>query len=63
MGYAVIMAGPLEFWGTYWLGTSDFALTLQAILMATPTIALFAVGPVGFNPMEHFSCLSRPHDR
>jgi signal transduction histidine kinase len=51
MGYAVIMAGPLEFWGTYWLGTSDFALTLQAILMATPTIALFALFPNGrFKP-------------
>lgn len=47
MGYAVIMAGPLEFLGGYWFGTTDFALTLQAILMGSPTIALFALFPNG----------------
>jgi len=47
MAYAIIMAGPLEYWSSYWFDTVNFANTFQAILMATPTIALFALFPNG----------------
>ena len=47
MFYGIIMAGPMERWSAYWLGTPQFAITLQGLLMATPTIALFALFPNG----------------
>jgi signal transduction histidine kinase len=45
--YGIVMAGPLERWGSYWIGDSEFAISLQAYLMATPTIAFFALFPNG----------------
>jgi signal transduction histidine kinase len=45
--YAVLMAGPLEHWSVYWLGTLEYAWLIQGILLATPTVALFAVFPNG----------------
>jgi signal transduction histidine kinase len=45
--YGVIMTGPLEAWGSYWLGDSQFVIQLQALLMATPTIALLVLFPNG----------------
>jgi signal transduction histidine kinase len=45
--YSVLMAGPLEHWGEYWLGSAAFATSVQSILLATPTIALFALFPNG----------------
>ncbi len=45
--YGVVMAGPMERWGSYWIGNSDFAIALQAYLMATPTVAFFALFPNG----------------
>ncbi len=47
LAYAVIMAGPLEHLGAFWFGSAAFATVLQAILMSTPTIALFALFPNG----------------
>ncbi len=45
--YGILMAGPMERWGAYWVGNSDFALLLQSILLATPTVALLAIFPNG----------------
>jgi signal transduction histidine kinase len=45
--YGTIMTGPLEAWGKYWMGNSDFADDLQALLMATPTVALLTLFPNG----------------
>jgi len=45
--YGIIMTGPLENWGLYWLGTMDFAITVQTLLMATPTLALLLLFPNG----------------
>ncbi len=45
--YGVVMTGPLEAWGLYWMGNSDFVITTQSILMATPTIALLVLFPNG----------------
>jgi hypothetical protein len=45
--YAVVMAGPLEHWSTYWTGDSALAEGLQALLLATPTVALFLLFPNG----------------
>ncbi len=45
--YAVVMAGPLEKWANYWLGDDTLALRLQGLLVATPSIALFALFPNG----------------
>jgi len=45
--YGVIMTGVLEVWGFHWLGTSDFVLTIQGMLMATPTVALLVLFPNG----------------
>jgi signal transduction histidine kinase len=45
--YSFVMTGPAEFWSSYWLGSSDFAITLQTILMATPTMALLVLFPNG----------------
>ncbi len=45
--YAVIMAGPLELWGAYWLGDASLALRLQSGLIAVPTIALLVLFPNG----------------
>jgi signal transduction histidine kinase len=45
--YGVILTGPLEVWCKYWLGNTDFALTVQTLLMATPTIALLSLFPSG----------------
>ncbi len=51
LGYGIIMAGPLEFWANYWFGTASFASVFQALLMSSPTIALFALFPNGrFEP-------------
>jgi signal transduction histidine kinase len=49
--YGVFMAGPLEMWSLYWLGSPQIATYLQTILMTTPTIALMALFPNGrFTP-------------
>jgi len=45
--YGIIMTGPLEVWGLYWLGNSDFAVNVQTLLMATPTVALLVLFPNG----------------
>jgi signal transduction histidine kinase len=45
--YGVFMAGPLEMWGLFWLGSPQIAANLQSILMTTPTIALMALFPNG----------------
>jgi signal transduction histidine kinase len=45
--YGVIMTGPLEAWGLYWMGSSDFAINWQTLLMATPTVALLVLFPNG----------------
>jgi signal transduction histidine kinase len=45
--YGVVMTGPLEAWGFYWFGSSDFVITVQTILMATPTVALLVLFPNG----------------
>lgn len=45
--YGIVMAGPLEHWGAYWVGEVDFVTTLESILLATPTILLFALFPNG----------------
>lgn len=45
--YGVVMTGPLEHWGFYWLGSTDFAVDVQSILMATPTVALLVLFPNG----------------
>lgn len=45
--YGIVMAGPLEHWGVYWLGSAEFALSLQASLLVAPTVALYALFPNG----------------
>ena len=45
--YAVVMAGPLENWSTYWLGDVSPAMTLQGPLIVVPSVALFALFPDG----------------
>lgn len=45
--YAVIMAGPMEHWGSYWLDDASLALRLQSGLIAIPTIALLVLFPNG----------------
>jgi len=45
--YGIIMAGPLEAWGTYWFGNNSFAINAQTLLMATPTVALLVLFPNG----------------
>jgi signal transduction histidine kinase len=45
--YGIIMTGVLEVWGIHWVGTSDFVITIQGMLMATPTIALLVLFPNG----------------
>jgi signal transduction histidine kinase len=47
LGYAVVMAGPMEAWSMYWLGDLSLASTLQGILVAVPSVALFALFPNG----------------
>ena len=49
--YAIVMAGPLEKWAAYWLEDDTLALRLQGLLIAMPSIAMFAVFPNGrFSP-------------
>ncbi|MGD8598626.1 MAG: GAF domain-containing sensor histidine kinase [Anaerolineae bacterium] len=45
--YAAVMAGPLEVWSSYWLGDPGLALTMQALLLTGPTLALLALFPNG----------------
>jgi signal transduction histidine kinase len=45
--YGIVMTGPLEAWGAYWLGGSDFAITVQTLIVATPTLALLVLFPNG----------------
>jgi len=45
--YGVIMTGVLEVWGIHWMEASDFVLTIQGMLMATPTVALLVLFPNG----------------
>jgi hypothetical protein len=45
--YAVIMAGPLEIWSTYWLGDLGLVPTMQGLLLAGPSVALLALFPNG----------------
>jgi signal transduction histidine kinase len=45
--YAVVMAGPLETWSTYWYGDVSLATALQAPLTVVPSVALFALFPDG----------------
>jgi signal transduction histidine kinase len=45
--YSVIMSGVLEVWGIHWIGTSEFVITIQGMLMATPTVALLVLFPNG----------------
>jgi signal transduction histidine kinase len=47
LAYAVVMAGPLEAWSTYWHGDTALATTLQGVLLAVPSVALFALFPNG----------------
>jgi signal transduction histidine kinase len=45
--YAVLMAGPLEHWSIYWTGSLEYVWVIQGILLATPTVTLFALFPNG----------------
>jgi len=45
--YGIVMTGPLEAWGMYWFGNSDFAINVQTLIMATPTVALLVLFPNG----------------
>lgn len=45
--YGVVMSGPLEFTGWYWLGSADFAYGAQSVLLATPLVALLMLFPNG----------------
>ena len=47
LGYAVVMAGPLEAWSTYWFGSTELALILQSLVIPLPSVALFALFPSG----------------
>jgi signal transduction histidine kinase len=47
MIYAVVMAGPIEFWTAYWLNDASLALPLQGVLLAFPTVALLLLFPNG----------------
>ncbi len=47
LGYAVVMAGPLEAWSIFWLGDTSLVLTLQGVLVAAPSVALFTLFPNG----------------
>lgn len=49
--YGIVMAGPLEGWMSYWLGTLEYAWLVQSLLIGTPMVALFALFPNGrFEP-------------
>lgn len=49
--YSAVMTGVMDIWGTFWFGKTEFVLSLQAILLGTPTIALFTLFPSGrFEP-------------
>lgn len=45
--YGIFMAGPLEMWSVFWLGSPEFAVNMQTVLLTTPTIALMALFPTG----------------
>lgn len=45
--YGIVMAGPLEFALIQWVGATGAAITAQAILVATPLIALLLLFPTG----------------
>ncbi|MFN2195551.1 MAG: sensor histidine kinase [Anaerolineales bacterium] len=45
--FALFMTGMFEIWGNYWLGNNQFVMTLQALILTTPTIALLALFPNG----------------
>jgi signal transduction histidine kinase len=45
--YGIVMTGALEAWGAYWLGDSEFAITVQTLIVATPTLALLVLFPNG----------------
>jgi signal transduction histidine kinase len=45
--YAVVMAGPLEVWSSYWLGGLGLVSTMQGLLLAGPSVALLALFPNG----------------
>lgn len=45
--YAIVMAGPLEQWTSYWLGDEVLAPRLQGLLITAPSVALFALFPSG----------------
>lgn len=45
--YGIVMTGSLEAWGLYWIGNTDFAITAQTLIMATPTVALLVLFPNG----------------
>jgi signal transduction histidine kinase len=47
LGYAIVMAGPLEIWFAYWRGDTSLAFTLQGMLVAAPSVALFTLFPNG----------------
>lgn len=45
--YGIVMAGPMEAWGLYWVGHFDFAIYAQSFMTATPTVALLVLFPNG----------------
>jgi len=45
--YAIVMAGPLEAWSSYWLDDSNIAIIAQTVLMSLPMMALFLLFPNG----------------
>jgi signal transduction histidine kinase len=45
--YAVVMAGPMEVLSAYWYGSTSLTVTLQGLLVAVPTVAMFALFPNG----------------
>jgi signal transduction histidine kinase len=45
--YGLVMTGPLENFGLYWIENSNFVVNVQTLLMATPTIALLVLFPNG----------------
>jgi signal transduction histidine kinase len=47
LAYSIVMAGPLESWSFFWLGSHQLMMNAQAIIMSTPTLTLMALFPTG----------------
>lgn len=45
--YSVVMTGPMEHWSFYWLGSYDYVIIIQGVLVASPLVALLFIFPNG----------------